>query len=108
MTDKILVLSTAGSDQEASKIAQGLVERRLAACVNIVPNVRSIYRWQGKIEESPEYLLIIKTEEGRFTALRAALEEMHSYELPECIAVPISHGSERYLDWIAESTQSSG
>jgi periplasmic divalent cation tolerance protein len=103
MTDKIFVLTTAGSEEEARKIARGLVERQLAACVNIVPRVSSIYRWQGKVEEAEEYSLIAKTDVGHFDQVRDAIVKMHSYEVPECVAIPIEAGSAAYLNWIAES-----
>ncbi len=102
MTDKRIVLSTAGSQEEARKIAQHLVEGQLAACVNIVPRIESIYRWQGKLESSREWLLIIKTTADRFGSVRAAIVEIHSYDLPECIALAIEDGSTEYLDWIGE------
>lgn len=100
MTDKILVLTTVGSEAEARTIANALVERKLAACANILPRIQSIYRWQGKVEESEEYLLLVKTTEDQFAKLSEAIAELHSYEIPECIALPISHGSEAYLKWI--------
>jgi periplasmic divalent cation tolerance protein len=103
MTDKRIVLTTAGSEQEARKIAHSLVERRLAACVNIVPQVTSIYRWQGKIEEAQEWLLVVKTTAAAFGKVREAIAELHSYELPECVCLPIEDGSPNYLEWIAES-----
>lgn len=103
MTDKRLVLSTAGSEAEARKIAQYLVERQLAACVNIVPRIESIYRWQGKVESSREWLLVIKTTVDKFAAVRDAIRDLHSYELPECIAIAIEDGSANYLEWISES-----
>jgi len=105
MTDKRIVLSTAGSEEEARKIARHLVERQLAACVNIVPQIESVYRWQGKVEEAREWLLLIKTTAERFPAVRDALRELHSYDLPECIAIAIEEGSSSYLDWIAESVK---
>jgi periplasmic divalent cation tolerance protein len=105
MTDARLVLSTAGSHEEARKIAQALVERRLAACVNIVPQVESIYRWQGKVESAQEWLLLIKTSVERFSAIRDALGELHSYEVPECIAITIEDGSSSYLEWIKHSVK---
>src|SRR5579863_8581390 len=101
MTDKRIVLSTAGSEDEARKIAHYLVEHRLAACVNIVPQIESIYRWQGKIESSREWLLLIKSSSERFAAIRDAIGELHSYDLPECIALSIEEGSADYLQWIA-------
>ena|ERR1041385_1230746 len=102
MTDKVLVLSTAGSQDEAKKIATILVERRLAACVNIVPRIQSVYRWEGKIESSEEFLLLIKTIRVREEALRSAIRELHSYELPEFIVISIESGSAEYLKWIEE------
>lgn len=107
MTDKLLVLSTAGSETEAQKIAYALVERKLAGCVNIVPRVHSVYRWQGKVESAEEFLLIIKTTRERQEQVCSAIRELHSYELPECIAVAIDAGSKEYLDWIGESIDQS-
>ncbi len=100
MTDKIVVLSTCDSEEEAKRLARHLVEERLAACVNIVPGARSVYRWKDKIEESSEFLLVIKSRRDLFPALRAELEKVHSYEVPEVIALPISDGSEPYLSWL--------
>ncbi len=100
MTDKIVVFSTAASEAEAEAIARRLVEERLAACVNVVTGVRSFYRWKGKIENSPEWLLVIKSSRGRFDALRAALEKLHSYEVPEAIALPVVEGAPNYLNWM--------
>ena len=105
MTDKRIVLCTAGSEDEARKIARNLVEQRLAACVNIVPRMESIYRWQGKLESSGEWLLLIKTTVERFPAVRDAIRDLHSYELPECIAISIEDGSSGYLEWIAQSVK---
>src|ERR1700758_786228 len=102
MTDQRLVLTTAGSREEAGKIAHALVDRGLAACVNIVP-IESVYRWKGKVEEASECLLLIKTTANAFNPLRDAIAELHSYDLPECIAVAIEDGSEKYLQWIEES-----
>ena len=103
MTDKRLVLSTAGSEEEARKIARHLVENQLAACVNIVPRIESIYRWQGRVETSREWLLLIKTSAERFPEVRDAIRELHSYELPECIAINIEDGSLEYLQWLGSS-----
>jgi periplasmic divalent cation tolerance protein len=103
MTDKRIVLSTAASEEEAQKIARHLVEKQLAACVNIVPRIASIYRWQGKVESSQEWLLLIKTTAERFPAVRDAVRELHSYELPECIAISVEDGSADYLQWIEDS-----
>ena len=100
MTDKIVVLSTASSAAEAETIARRLVDERLAACVNVVTGVRSFYRWKGKIEKSPEWLLVIKSSRGRFEELRAALEKLHSYDVPEVIALPVVEGTKNYLHWM--------
>ena len=105
MTDKRLVLTTCGSLEEARSLAHALVERQLAACVNVVPRVESIYRWQGKVETAAECLLVIKTTRDAFDRLRQALSELHSYELPECIEIAIEDGSAQYLDWIGESVR---
>jgi periplasmic divalent cation tolerance protein len=103
MTDKVLVLTTAGSEAEAKKIATTLVERRLAACVNILPGVESVYRWKGSVESAEEYLLLIKSTRTRVADLEVAIRELHSYDLPECIVIAVENGSEDYLKWIAES-----
>lgn len=105
MTDKLLVLTTAGSEMEAQKIAQALVEHRLAACVNIVPRIQSVYRWEGKIEQSVEYLLVIKTAQAREEQVRAAIRQLHSYELPECISISIEDGGPEYLKWLSDSVE---
>jgi periplasmic divalent cation tolerance protein len=99
-----VVLTTCGSNEEAGKIARALVERRLAACVNIVPGIESVYQWQGKVESATEWLLVIKTTEAHFESVRDAIRELHSYELPECIMISIEDGSAEYLKWIEEST----
>jgi len=103
MTDKMLVLSTTESRDQARRIAEALVDRKLAACVNIIPKITSIYRWKDKVQEAEEWLLLIKTSSAAFEPLRAALKELHPYELPECIAVAIDDGSEEYLRWITDS-----
>jgi periplasmic divalent cation tolerance protein len=105
MTDKRIVLSTAGSADEAHKIAHHLVEHRLAACVNLIPRIESIYRWQGRIESSEEWLLLIKTTGEKFPEVRDAILQLHSYEVPECISISIEDGSADYLDWIGESVK---
>src|SRR5437660_11022933 len=102
MTDKRIVLTTAGSEEEARKIAKHLVENRLAACVNIIPQVESIYRWQGNVESSREWLLVVKSTAEQFAAIRDAIRELHSYELPECIAISIEEGSPEYLQWLGQ------
>jgi periplasmic divalent cation tolerance protein len=106
MTDKIVVLSTCASAEEAERLARRVIDDRLAACVNVLSPVRSFYRWQGKIEDSAEWLLIIKSTRDKFDALRAALESAHTYELPEIIAIPVVDGSPNYLSWIERELQS--
>jgi periplasmic divalent cation tolerance protein len=100
MTDKIVVLSACDSAEEAAKLARHLVETRVAACVNIIPGARSIYLWKGEIEDAGEWMLMIKTSRELFPAVRTALEKLHSYEVPEVIAVPVVEGSEAYLAWL--------
>src|ERR1700730_6617309 len=103
MTDKRLVLTTCGSLEEARSIALALVERQLAACVNIVPQIESVYRWHGKIETQSEFLVLIKNTRGAFDRLCDALTELHSYDLPECIQIGVEDGSAASLEWIGES-----
>jgi periplasmic divalent cation tolerance protein len=103
MTQKKLVCTTAGSEEEARKIAHALVELKLAACVNIVPQIQSVYRWKGKMEEAEEWLLLIKTTDAAFARVCDAIKQIHSYDLPESIAFEIQDGSPEYLQWIAES-----
>ena len=99
-----IVLSTAGSKDEARRIAQSLVESRLAACVNIVPKVESVYRWENNVESSDEYLLLIKTTSSAFEEVRDAIKKLHSYDLPECISIEIGDAEEGYLKWLLEAT----
>ncbi len=106
MTNARIVLTTVGQKEAAEKLAQQLVERRLAACVNIVGPIRSIYRWKEKVENEPEFLLIIKTTAENSSQLRSAFKELHPYELPECIEVNVEGGSEEYLAWIAAEVSS--
>jgi periplasmic divalent cation tolerance protein len=100
MTDKIVVLSNCSSREEADRIARGLVEARLAACVNIIGGVGSVYHWQGKIEEGQETMLVIKSRRDLFENLQQRLAAMHSYEVPEAIAIPVVDGLPAYLDWM--------
>jgi len=103
MTDKIVILSTASSEEEAAKLAQLLVDQRLAACVNILPRMRSFYRWQGAVESADEWLLVIKTSRALFSAVGVLLEKQHSYEIPEAIAIPVVDGAPNYLEWLDQS-----
>ena len=106
MTDKVVVLVTCGTPREAGRIAAELVRRRLAACVNVLEaRVRSTYRWKGKVETAAECLLLIKSSRKLFPKLRAAVERLHSYEVPEVIALPIVEGSPAYLRWLGECLQ---
>ncbi len=102
--DEIIVFITASSEEEAAKIARALVEARLAGCVNIIKNIRSIYSWQGKIEDGPEVLMIVKTQKSLFDSLTKKVEELHSYTVPEIIVLPIVEGSKDYLKWLREVT----
>src|SRR5947209_8378953 len=101
-----IVLSTTDNPELARKIAHELVERRLAACVNIVPQVESVYRWQHKVETAQEFLLVIKTTSERYHNVRDTIRELHTYELPECIEIKLENGSEPYLQWISQSVAS--
>jgi periplasmic divalent cation tolerance protein len=105
MTDKRVVFTACGSAEEANRIARELVERRLAACVNIVPGVESVYRWKGEIESAAEWLLIIKTTAAAFEKLREAISELHSYDVPECVALTVEDGGADYLEWIATAVK---
>jgi periplasmic divalent cation tolerance protein len=96
-----LVLTTAGSEDQARAIAQALVERRLAGCVTIVTQACSIYRWEGKVQEEHEKLLLIKSSERLFPRLTQAIRELHSYEVPEILALPVGAGEENYLGWLS-------
>lgn len=104
MSKARVVLTTAGSQEEARKIANALVELRLAACVNIVSQIESVYRWQDTVETATESLLVIKTQVHLFDRVCDAIKELHSYDLPECIMLEVSDGSKEYLDWITENT----
>ncbi|MGB7621040.1 MAG: divalent-cation tolerance protein CutA [Terriglobia bacterium] len=103
MTDKIIVYVTTGKITEAKKIARALVEKRLAACVNVIPKITSVYRWKEELQTDEECLLVIKTRRARFDELRKCVESLHSYEVPEVIATPIVEGSANYLNWIEQS-----
>jgi|ERR1043166_483651 periplasmic divalent cation tolerance protein len=99
----IVVFMTAANRDEASRLAEMLVARRLAACVQIVPGMESVYRWQGQIERQSEVLLIAKTVSEKFAELESEVVKLHSYETPEIVAVPLTEGSRPYLDWLSSS-----
>lgn len=104
----LVVLTTTPSKEEATRIAQALVESRLAACVQVAGEITSFYRWEGKLEESGEWLMIIKTTRERLAQLTAKIESMHSYSVPEVVALPIEGGSAKYLKWVEEEAAGSG
>jgi periplasmic divalent cation tolerance protein len=101
MAAYLQVLTTAGSEEEAARIASALVDRRLAACVQVLGPIVSRYRWQGVVEEAEEWQCLAKTEAGRYPEIEAAIRELHSYEEPEIVATPIVAGSEGYLGWVS-------
>lgn len=106
MTDKIIVLVTCASRGEARRIARAVVESRLAACVNVMGSpVESIYHWNGKVETAREFLMLIKTSRKRFASLESEVRRMHSYAVPEIVAVPVEQGSRPYLAWIEQSVR---
>ncbi|HLI64254.1 MAG TPA: divalent-cation tolerance protein CutA [Terriglobales bacterium] len=106
MTNARIVLTTVGLNETAEELARQLVERRLAACVNIVGPIRSIYRWEGEIHKEQEYLLVIKTTTEHSAAMPRLFKELHPYELPECVQLPVEGGSEAYLGWLAGEVDS--
>jgi periplasmic divalent cation tolerance protein len=104
--EHIVVFITASDEDEAEAIGRALVEAHLAACVTIIKNVRSMYRWQGKIENEAEAFMVVKTQRNLFAPISAKVKELHSYTVPEIIALPIVEGSADYLNWLKESTSS--
>jgi periplasmic divalent cation tolerance protein len=103
MTDKIIVFVTCESKEQAETIAQAIVSERLAACVNLVPGIRSCYVWEGKLTWSHEILLLIKTTRGRFDQMQDRIKALHSYSVPEIVGVTIDDAFDKYIDWIDES-----
>ena len=99
-----IVYTTVGSEEEAVLIARTVVEEKLAACANIIPSIRSIYRWQGKVEDESESLIFIKTRSDSVEALIARIKELHTYDVPDIIAIPIEKGYQPYLDWVVENS----
>jgi periplasmic divalent cation tolerance protein len=108
MTGSIVLLCTCPNEAEARRIAEALVQSRLAACVNLLGGMQSIYRWEGELETAKEVLLLIKSTAERWDELRARITELHSYDIPEIIALPISAGSDKYLNWIQRETSAGG
>jgi len=104
MSDELIVLVTTPNAEEAARIADLLVSERLAACVNVVPGIESIYRWEGKVTRDQEALMIIKTTGERYDELERRVKEIHSYSTPEVVALKIERGSEQYLNWLRDST----
>jgi periplasmic divalent cation tolerance protein len=102
--NEIVVFITASTEEEAAGIAHALVQARLAACVNIVKGIRSVYRWEGKVEDDSEVLMIVKTQRALFDQLQSKVVEHHSYSVPEIIALPIVEGQENYMKWLREET----
>jgi len=100
-----IVLTTAPDRETAERIARALVERKLAACVNLLPGIRSVYRWKGAVEEADEILLLAKTAADRVEALERALEEIHPYDVPECVVLEPGRVEANYLAWLVESTR---
>ncbi len=105
MTDVLVVFVTAPSPDRAAELARAVVEERLAACGNVVPGVRSIYRWEGEVVDEPEALLVLKTTRDRLDALRERVLALHPYEVPEVLALPVEAGAERYLAWVHSETR---
>jgi len=103
----IVVVTTVGTEEQANALAREIVARRQAACVNILPGVRSVYRWKGKICQDGELLLVIKTQAGEFDGIAETIREIHSYELPEILAFDVERGEARFLAWIADSVDKS-
>lgn len=106
MSSIVIVLTTMAADGDAEQLARTLIEERLVACVNVLPPMQSVYRWQGRVEQASERQLIMKTTGARVEALKTRLVELHPYDVPEILVLPISDGGGSYLRWIDENTQS--
>jgi periplasmic divalent cation tolerance protein len=106
MTEVLVVLVTCGGREEAERIAGTVVTEKLAACVNVVPAVRSCYVWEGKLTWSEEVLLVVKTTRGGYGDLETRIRELHSYDVPEIVALPVERGFEKYLEWVQQSVSS--
>jgi len=105
VTDKVVILVTAASKEECRKIAEHLVESKLAACVSITNGIESVYRWEGKISHDQEYQLIVKSTRELFPEIKTAISNLHSYHTPEIICLPIIEGSRNYLQWVSDSVK---
>lgn len=105
MTDTLVVLCTCPDQAQAGRLADGLVENGFAACVNILPEIRSIYRWKGELNDDNEALMVIKTTRQAYTGLEDWIREHHPYDVPEVLAIPVDVGSRDYLDWVADKTK---
>lgn len=105
MTDALVVITTTETEADAERLARLMVEAELAACVQVLPRITSIYRWQDKVEQSAEVLLLIKTTSAAYPGLEAAIRQNHSYETPEIIALPVEAGSDAYLNWLTTSVR---
>jgi periplasmic divalent cation tolerance protein len=103
-TDAIVVFTTVASDEEAVKFVRVLLDRRLIACGTLYAGARSLYRWQGKVADEREVVVMLKTRSGRLDSLRTAFAELHPYKVPELLALPVEAGSEKYLEWINGET----
>ena len=108
MTDKVIVFSTCASREEGKRIARVLVEERLAACVNVIDGIVSIYQWQGKVHEGDEVMLVVKSRRDLLARLQERLANMHSYEVPEAIAIPVVDGLPAYLEWLERELEPPG
>jgi len=108
VSDKVVIFVTAGSLGEGKKVARHLVETKLAACVSVLPPMESVYRWEGKIAEEGEFLLIIKSTRELFPEIEAAVSKIHSYQTPEIICLPVIEGSSKYLLWVSDSVKPAG
>ena len=106
--EAVVAITTVGNEEQANLVSRELVGRRLAACVNIVPIRRSVYRWEGKVCEDSEFLLLIKTLDTAYEAIEEAIRELHEYELPEILTFPVGKGEPRFLEWIAGAVSASG
>jgi periplasmic divalent cation tolerance protein len=105
MTDALLVFTTLPNADKAYEVARALVEEKLAACANVLPAIRSIYRWEGKLQDENEVLVLLKTRAENVERLKARILELHPYEVPEVLAVPVESGYQAYLDWLSAQTR---